>query len=318
MPDETAFTSFPANAASPAFGYTPEGFRRLTRAHPNRQRISWFRAQLNPAYDKSRARVDGPAGQSQWLHIEQTGIDPAARALVQGARKQRRYYETGQIEDGDIVITTMPDEYPLADHDQIIPLGEGDNLRQPNARVFTKTDDILVRGGHRTAGSGRVGSAGVVVTGIGTVFAADLEPGDVLHARGGQWVVVAVAGNEELTLAEAPDPPLAGMAFQVGRDRLASPPAVTPSALLDEARNEYVWNRDYKLSRGGDRIVWLPGRPAPAPGTRYSLRYTYLPKYQVMGDLGLQRGSVEGVFLPQMVIARLVTPALEARGQTGF
>ena len=57
---------------------------------------------------------------------------------------------------------------------------------------------------------------------------------------------------------------------------------------------------------------------SPAVGSFYSVRYEYLPTYTIMGDLGLSRGSVDGVPLPQRFIARRETKAADASRPASF
>lgn len=62
----------------------------------------------------------------------------------------------------------------------------------------------------------------------------------------------------------------------------------------------------HKLEAG--HVVWIPGKPSPGHGAKYSVLYEYRPKYLVFRQEQPKYRGVQGQVLPQAVILRFMTP----------
>lgn len=306
MPNPTAIVQ-PATIRSLPQEFDPEQFRAMLQSHPAAERLRWWRATLDPAYT-------GPntgGNQTKWLREEQTNAREFL-ALVQGAQVLHRYLPQGALQSGDLVVTTMPDELPLAEEDWIVPIGrlnfgvDTGITSLPDARTFVYRQ-LLTRGGVEIAGAGTITSSGNAVTGTGTAFTSLFQVGDILRAAGQSFRVTTVSSNTQLTMDGSPSPAWSGNAYVKAVERLLQ----TPAAWIEEIRDStktYVPETDYALASDEATVQWKSAANSPAPGTRYSIRYRHLPRYVVLGDMGLQRHVVRGVRMPQRVIARFWNP----------
>lgn len=220
----------------------------------------------------------------------------------------RRYLPQGTLQSGDLVITTMPDELPLSEEDWVLPNGRQIGasppfMELPDARTFVYRQ-LLIRGASDVAGAGTISSSGAAVTGAGTAFASFVQIGDILRAAGQSFRVTAVASDTQITLDGSPSPAWSSISYTKAVEKLRHCPAVLIEEIRDAA-SIYKGGTDYALASDEETVQWKSAVNSPAPGTRYSIRYRYLPRYVVLGDMGLQRHVVRGERLPQRVIARI-------------
>jgi len=298
----------PGPILSLAQEFDPEAFRAMIYSHPNGERIRWWKAYLDPAGFTPRAGMTQSgqlAGHEKWLYEEQVNT-LNYRALIQGSQTARKFLEVGSVQAGDLVVTTMPDELPIEENDWITPWGRTDSLDAPDTRTIPMRE-IIVRGATEQKQTGTVSSSAAVVTGVGTSFLTTFRVGDVFGSGGQELRVSGVTDNTHLTLESSPSPAFNANAYSKFVDLLV----YNPVAAIDNIRDAgatYRLGTHFVLSGDKQTIQWLSASVAPAPKTNYSVSYRYYPKYVVMGDAGLKRHVVDGVALPQRVIARLAPP----------
>ena len=281
-----------------AVSFDPEHFRAAIYRDPEGQRLWHDRATLDPRYDKVAAQ---PAqGTSKWVYTRQNTLGYLAQ--ISPADTMRRYIDSGQLETGDVVVTVMPDEINLGDHDLITPLGRTDAPGNPDA-VTLEQKTVLIRGGTLVPQTGTVTNAGPTLTGTGTSFLTTLLPGDIVSCSGQGLRIVSVASDTILTLESAPTAVWNGNKFSKGVDLLERDPQG-----VDDARDlgaVYRPGVDFALS-GDQRAVQWRSLASPTPGSRYSVVYRYYPKYTVLGDLGSRQHGAGGVPMPRTFHCRMV------------
>lgn len=277
----------------------PEEFRRMIYAHASSQRVRWWKAY------KELALSTGVTTADKWSRVEQDARP--FRALVQGERIARRYFpDEGAILSGDILVTTMPDEIPLADHDWLIPMGrfeQGDGLL-PDAPTFVYKERIVRGSANPVVGVGTVASSGSNVTGTNTTFTTLFVVGDVFQVGKQAFLVTAVTDDTHLALSGAPAIDWNGHTYQKMVDKVLRSPVARLDEIVDADRT-YALDVDYTLADDQETIQWLKATSVPAPGATYSVNYTYTPRYVVMGDMGRRRHGVRGIPLPQSIVCRL-------------
>lgn len=281
----------------------PEDFRSMIYGNENSQVIEWYRAIIDPDYDGTRNQAD--ADKFKWLRERQ----PQAanyRVAIADARVMKRYLPQGEFIAGDLTVMFMPDEMDIGDHDWIIPLGrvEASPLSRTNAKLLTSKEPMQ-RGKTEIAMAGTISSSGTAVTGIGTDFTL-LRQGDILKAAVRSAIVESVEDEVSLTLADAPGVAWSGNSFVRCVEKLR----LYPVAAIEEIRDNtsvYTLGVDYVLADDRRSVQWMSGH-TPAMGARCSVVYKYVPKYEVIGDLGLVNHAVQGVPLPTTYTMRLVPP----------
>lgn len=281
-------------------GFDPEEFRAMISTHPTSEHVRWWKA--IPSYDMNPLVGLGDTyGADRWTRIEQSGID-GYFALIQGQRAMRRYLPQGALEQGDIVVTTMPDELPFGEHDWIMPIGKYGE----GARSFLRLE-VVVRGGYKQNPAGTISSSGSSVSGNGTSFLDTFRAGDIIEAAGQAFRIESVSNNDSLSIDGTPSPAWAGVVYHKLIDRTLYSPISTIESIY-RGSSTYRPGVDYVVGEDMQSIQWLSADQSPAPGQRYGIRYRYYAKYVVQGDMGLQRHIVAGVKLPQVVVARLWKP----------
>lgn len=303
----------------PTHDFDAEDFRELIYTHPFSKPIRWWKARLDPQFDPASGKL--PAGQVLYNRQEQFGISEF-RAIIVDPTVARRYIPSAyysKFESGDVLITTMtrtPDgqaELPLMEHDWVVPLAQPDPVGydgadSPTASIVPQRE-IVKRGATLVPQAGTVSTVGAAVTGVGTTFKAitGLVVGACIVVAGTGLRVAAIADDTHLTLESAPAAPWKANAWALGVDKLIYPPV---------ARIEEVWNGStivdastYQLSDDDQTIEWLAVAGTPAPGTRYSVTYSYYPTY-VVTNIGLHlfEPTTANLRLPRTVAGRLWKP----------
>lgn len=286
------------------FSFEPEDFRTLLHTHEASECLRWWQAWRDPSYarDKARTPQDGRDG---WARAERTDIRHF-RALVQGASRFHKLVQAGLLQANDLVVTTMPDEMPLALHDWIIPMGK--DVAVPNTLPDARTSiekELIIRGEGEVEGAGLVSASGTTVTGTGTLFASFFHAGDIIEAAGQARRIESVASDLSLTIESGLSPNWNQNKFVKRADRLPR----APSALIEDIRDAnqvYVTDRDFRLGEDEATVEWLSASNSPAMATQYSVIYQAYAKYIVRDDLGFRRRTVNGVALPQRVRCVLV------------
>lgn len=279
-------------------------FREMIHTDPSAEAVRWWRALPNPGIDPLSGSLPWGVSDQKWIREEQTTAAPYM-ALVQVPDARTRYLPQGVLRDGDIVITSMPDELPIAEHDWVCPIGKPVQSKYSAVTGRTLTYKALITRARATITlSGAVSSNGVTVTGSGTEFLSQIVAGDVVVALGQARIVTAVMSDTSLTVDVAPDPVWSGVAFSRGVDRFIH----WPAASVDDVRSASSTFSEtaYRIDSGGQELRWL-SLDAPLPGETYSVSWRYYPIYQVIGDAGISRRNVQGVPLPQRFMARLLT-----------
>lgn len=191
--------------------------------------VQWYRGAACPCADPLAGTNDRSCelcgGSGTIWTLQDTGD---YRALVRQVEERKLYERYGQIVTGDITITTMPDEIPIA---------EGDKVGLPD-RAFR---------------------------------------------------------HEEVLLASGAD-----------TDALKWIPAASLVSVRD-AEQEYEVGVDVALTSGGGSLNWLA--TPPLVGTRISAVYWWTPQYLVLPGMTMSRRVIDGVSMPQRILARLHNPS---------
>lgn len=302
----------PTIVRSPEVGLDTADFRQMIYAHPASQIIRYFQTSLDPSYN-----IQGPTAgtlYSKWLRSE---VDVSMyMALVQNATRARHFIPgIGDVGQGDLVITVLPDQIPLADHDIVIPCGRTVTGNTPSSTVFTNRE-VIRRGSTLLPQSGIVSSTTSVVTGVGTTFTSTLMPGDIMAVGSQQLRVVSIASDTTLTLESSPVPVFRGNVWAKAVDRLTYPPvawidtvAITGYSYVPGPSSDVWFSADQQY------VQWFSASNSPAPGVQYSITYRYQPMYEVREDLGLRIRPSTTTDMPQGVVARLWKPETSATGQ---
>ena len=285
--------------------YDPELFRAEIRANPNSERIRWFKSRLSPTASRSKG-VQSKDGKL-YDYVEQTVLRQT-RAKIEDERIVKNYIQSGEVQSGDIAVTVMLDEIPLADHDIIIPIGRYDgNYPAVDARVFPFSD-LYTRGKDTIKLAGTISSSGTTVTGTGTQFTTQLIPGDLIVVGSGSAVVKTISSDTSLTIVTAPNCVYSQQSFSIASEDFQNYPAAYIDEIVDA--NNVVYNNvtDVAVSADGKSIQWINPLNQPAFGVNFTVRYYYYPVYIIIPDYGTRRHVVKGKSMPMTVIARLVTP----------
>ncbi len=289
-----------------------EEFRSLVYGHPNSTRIRWWKATRDPNYDRTKGRsslTQTLTGGDNWRRDEQPVAD--FRALVQGAEVVKRYMEAGALLSGDLVITTLPEELPLGDHDWIVVTGaqqgRGDS---PQARTY-RNSEMLLRGstalvppGQSTNYACSIDLSGNV-SGVNTDFTAAFRTGDILLAGGRGWRISAVNGTASMNVVANASTTLPLMPFMRGVEKITQHGIAVPERLL-YGTTDYIYEKDYILDADEQTIKWLTAACPPC-GAQYAFTYGFYPKYEVVPTMGMKRAVINGINKPQRVIARMIT-----------
>jgi hypothetical protein len=299
--DDPSLTPPPFGAA-----LSPCPFRDMIYSHEASTRVRWWQAFAAPSVSPRTTDWDREGGEDAVRRVERRD-SLRYRALVQPVtRAAERHLPQGTLPEGSILVTSMPDELPLASGDIVIPWGRTDGANGlPADAPHLVAKHTVARGNTEVSLAGTLTSDGPNVTGRGTSFRSDLRAGDVVIALGEALRVVSIAGDTALTLESEPLQAWEDAEFARGDDRLLFPIAFAVDALMvasgDLARPE----SDFRISADGTRIEWLrPDGLAPAPDETYSLIYRYFPRYVVRDDLGMHAPPAPGgAPMPQTVLA---------------
>lgn len=267
-------------------------FRAFIYSDENAQHIRWWRAVVDPAFNRATGKATPQANTVKWLHEEQDVS--RFQAIISDARVARRYYPQGSFVLGDLVMMTMPDEIPVDDHDWVCPIGGASG----EARLL-RSKEPMIRGARIEAGEGTASSAGNVIVGTGTAFSTFLRHGDILDALGQQLRITSISSDTALLLESAPSPAWSGNSYSRRRDLLTYYPAADIEEIRD-ADGLYIPADDFLLV--GERTVNWAGR-SPAPGATFSIVYRYYPRYQVVPNMILGSHGIRK--LPQPIVATL-------------
>lgn len=294
---------YPGPVWQPSVDYVPVDELARLKASPDATRIVWERAVPDPTYDAQAGASDFAGGHGQWLRIEQPGEH---WAIVSGRQNLlRRFFPQGDWEQGTVAVQFDASVTPLSLFDRISVIGQSDDeAGKPYAVSYTQKETV-VRGGRTQPAAGLITCLGVAVTGSGTAFLSLFQEGDILSAAGKEFVVASVLSDTSLTLAAAP-PPYQFMPFGKSTDPLLYPPA-TSLQYAATGVQAYQPNLDVSLTPKGDALQWHSAQFSPLPGTRISVIYSYLPKYQIT-DMGVRPPVVSGKQGLSTVTATLVKP----------
>jgi hypothetical protein len=295
----------PNAQADLATEWNTSSFREMCHIHPSAEAVRWWRAVPNPGINPVTGGLPWGTSDQKWIRIEET-LGAPYRALIQGAQARAKYLPQGVLMDGDIIVTSMPDELPLSMHDWVCPIGKPNQSGTGplTARTFVYKD-LIVRGAATVPISGTVSSSGITVTGAGTAFTTELQVGDMLKSISQSRIVTAINSDTSLTVDAAPSPAWAASSAQRGIDRFIH----WPAAMIEDVRTaSTVYGEiSYAISSDGQELRWTDPVNAPAPGVTYSVTWRYFPIYQIIVDAAFMRRQVRGVGLPQRVVARLLT-----------
>lgn len=284
--------------------FDPEEFRSALYASPLAEGLRWWKAAIDPTSNKFTGAYDSAVGKAVWMRTEQSVRE--FKGVVKGFKVARQMFGTGQIINTDIVVTTMVDEIPIGDHDWIMPVGNlitpGRNYDQDKRTIQIKC--LIVRGSILTEQSGTVSSSGPNVTGVGTTFTITVQAGDVMNALSVGSVIESVADDTHLTLLSAPATAWSGNKWSKATDNLPYQHGVYIEDAFDADR-AYVPGAHYTISDDGGSVQWLSAANSPAPGSRYSVTYRYIPRFVAQPELGVQRHVVNGADLMQTIVCRL-------------
>ncbi len=286
--------------------FDPELFRAMIYGQVGSQRLRWWRAVIDPTFDRPSGMQNAPAGHEKWLREEQDIAQFCA--LIQGTQHAWRYLPQGEFETGDLLVTTMPDEIYLGDHDWVVALGKPQAAPGfPQTARLLQYKEPLIRGLRTVAQTGTVSSVGAALTGTGTAFLSTLQAGDVVKALAQSLRVVAVADDTHLTLEAAPSPAWTGNSFVKRVDTLL----YWPVGVIEEIRDStmrYTPGLHYQLGADEKTVQWLSGTVSPAPDAPYSVVYRYFPLYEVQGQQGSDETPMGTAGLPITRTLRLVKP----------
>ena len=224
----------------------------------------------------------------------------------------RQYVQAGDIRNGDVAITCMPDELPLGDHDLFIPIGLYDNIYPyPDCRVFPNLESF-VRGGSKTQGPGTVSSSlsppSNVITGVGTSFLSTFVPGDLMLVGQNGFIINSLSSDTSLTVVEAPSCHFSANSYFLSREEVTYWPIAYIDQITDINMVTYDRVTDFTVSSDMKHIQWINPNNCPANGINYSVRYYNYPLYMIREDLGVRRPSVKGVPMPMTLIGSLIPP----------
>jgi hypothetical protein len=101
------------------FDFEPEEFRRLCAELG--ERIGWQRAAVCACNDPVSGRRDRQCTLCGGAGYVYTQVAEASnyRALVRQVDERKEFWHAGQLYLGDVTITTMPDELPIAENDLV-------------------------------------------------------------------------------------------------------------------------------------------------------------------------------------------------------
>jgi len=118
------------------FDFEPEEFRRLCAELG--ERIGWQRAAVCACNDPVSGRRDRQCTLCGGVGYVYTQVTEASnyRALVRQVDERKEFWHAGQLYLGDVTITTMPDELPIAEND-LVTLTE---RRFEREEVITRSD----------------------------------------------------------------------------------------------------------------------------------------------------------------------------------
>lgn len=292
--------------------FEPEQFRAMIYASYQGERVRWWQAMQDPSYSQESGVAQTALGKSKWIRNEK--YVPMYRAIVQRVHLVRNYYAEGALEDGDIVVTSMPDELPFADHDWILPMGRIDTgiTSQPDARTIGQKE-IIIRGNTQITQPGMVstqqGHVGVTtVSGTGTSFRSSFVVGDIIQAVNQSYRIVSITDDATLSIEAGPSPYWPGSSYSKMTDTTIFDIIGRIDVIQGADSTIYVQGRDYNLASDQKTIQWLSSTNSPAAGAQYSIYYHYYPKCEVLRDLGTIRRTVAGTGLPQTVLAKFWRP----------
>ena len=280
----------------------PEDFRSLIYSHENRQFIRWWKAIVDPSFNRLSGAAFPQSNKTRWIYEEQN----VARymAIVSDTKNMKRYMPQGSFESGDLTLMCMPDEMPISDHDWVLPLGP--TLSGYDARTSIAKEP-LIRGQRSEVGVGTLTSSGTAVTGSNTYFSTFLRAGDIVQSAEVPLRVASVISDTSLTLESAPSPAWNGNEFSRCREWLTYYPAQGIEEIRDTTKTYYP-NTDFILASDGRTILWNSATGSPTPGATLSVRYDYYPKYMVVAGQILSTHRVQGIAQPQVVTLRIIKP----------
>jgi len=290
------------DANSYPLDFNPEYFRAAVYGNPLREQVRWWQAELDPAYDDTSA-VTSAALPSKYLRVER--VVSAYRVVVRNSKVALKFFPFGAIKDSDILLTAMPDEIPLGDHDLISPTGRGDEATCPvtSATALSRTieyKEVLKRGEFEISQAGTLSGTGNTVTLSGGVFTSIVQVGDIIKSANNKMVVSAIVSSTQLTIVTALITPFTGNKWSLCAEKVKFSP-VSALRLVRDASQVYTPTTHCTVSSAGI-VRWSSTTIAPPFGTRYSVSYSVLPIYIVQYDLGVQRLSSGR---PISVVARL-------------
>lgn len=285
---------------------------RLATA-PTATRVRWWKALIDPSYNaRSGVSVFDSTRVGKFRRTEVTGEH---WCIIEGEKLLRRYFQPGTWEQGSIAVLFDPEETALSEYDWIVHTGMGqvgngqDAPLSPSVidtRTFTQIQ-VVVRGETSKDLSGTVSIVGDVVTGIGTSFTTDFSPAQILTlADDRQFVVLSVQNDVSLTLTAPVTPGVSGMAYGKGLDSLLYGPLAKIDDVLSVNASFQV-GIDCRIDSTQENIEWLSPLTCPLPGERYSVRYSYLPRY-VISTLGEKGPVVNGHPSLTLAMANLWKP----------
>ena len=274
--------------------WDPEDFRDLINTHANREYVRWWRAAKDPSAGSDLATP-------KYIRREQP-VYGKYSVLQQNANKKRHNLQQGELDAGSCVFTSMVDELPFGYEDWIVPMGQ-DIL--PDGQIAAKAvrqNEIVARGSTVVPQTGTVSCSGNILTGTGTTFTS-LHVGSALSIGGVNVIVAAIVSDTHLSLQSNTNPAWSGNKFESLEDRLLYFPTVSIDEIFDSSKT-YVKDVDYRLSADEKTVDWISVN-GPGVGVPYSVTYRYLPRYVVLRDIPSPRHVVNGIALPQIVLAKL-------------
>ena len=319
MADFGSFSRFygPWSVFTP--GWQTERARGFIYSHPSRQYVRWWKALPSPYYDPRTGKTQAPdatQNSAVFQYVEQSVSK--YQALFRDVDLRLIYSSAGKYIEGDQICVSMPDELPFGQYDIIQPLGSELVSSTPplmrNARSYRYSETIR-RGWKQVAQAGLLTSSGATVTTSGSFAALEILPGvmraiqagDIITSAGQSLVVSVVGSTTQVTLASAPSPAWAGFSWSLGVDLLRQN-AVSTVENINATSGAYVLGVDFKVSSSGQAVEWLSTH-SPAPDEGYGVSYRFIPRYQVIPDLGTIGPALDsGHFMPQIVTMRLVQP----------
>jgi hypothetical protein len=217
-----------------------------------------------------------------WYRVNVGRVRPSIQALVQG----KTYIFAGTLNTGLFrssdqgktwveVGLLKQDIRVLLFQDEDLWVGTAGNgiWRSPN-NGNTWEHWINVR-----SGSGQLASDGVTVTGTGTQFQAELQPGDRIEVEGQIRTVAGVSSDQELTVDEAFKPALQSQTFIIhtGLENLyITALAVFENDLYAGTAGSGVFRTELPLTRQNQRWETVNGRVTDEDGKRVNRKLTDL------------------------------------------